>query len=1116
MARDRWWQDLPSSVLAEEKADTTAKLWATERRGVAAKAWADQARAQAQEFFKGFEAVNTQDVDDLAKLPEEGPYPGSLPPSMREEPQKENFDYPTPEMGLPGMGAGLRTPFGAMTAPLAPPIQPAKPVAPDEEEQRRVLDGKMPFETTEQAVGGTARRLMKQGESLPGASEGMPGFRPGADDALRGKAFAEGAIETGGDLGASTARGAKAAGVAPDSSMGRSVSPAEASIRKMYLDPPKRKDPTTPGALERVRRTFVRAATDERVDLNQLVNEARQALGRELTSGERVDEIVRLNSPVAAAQRAREVLKPVYSTVRKVIGDEGPVLLQTYLTVQDNIDKAAAIGRRAGAAAEAGRAFSGGVDVAASQRVRDDVLGRLDPEQRQALEAAAQTVWDFGHEIVRRKQEAGILSAEDADYLTSNFPHYTPVRMLEYLPPDASAGGKGRKIGLSDRGIRTLTEEGGEGERLDPITSVVQAAFRAEADIQNNRAFNGLLELQRQVPEIGRFFRQVPADYTAKSGRGEEVLEGFVDGEKVRYAVPYDLHQAVTLAAKSGESPAFWQAIMGVWKGLVTGANATFVAANAPLDAMTYVIRQAGREGGPQHIPSVMKTLLAAYGEVFNGLTKSEVRGKAAEYLREGGGVMGMTQRPPMDTGEIGSVVRKALRLPPAETPAETFTRGLDRPNPFTIRNVKDVGRVVVDVLKLEPVKAVAERVELAPRVASFDRAQRAGKRTQEAVMQGRDVTLDFQRAGTVARVLNSYIPFFNVGTQAGVNLYRGIKENPKGAALTIGSVVAVPTLMTELWNRSDPDRERAYEDVPDYIKRRSLVVMLPFTPGHDERGNPRPPFVEIRLREMMAIAAPLREATARVLGDDGDGMKELALTMLANVTPFSYSNVSEVPFEFAGPVLGTAAQLAVNRDTFRERPIATEYADENAAEISQIAARVLGGRPSEWEFVAKNLLGTYAQMGLPASNLIAGRERKETGAIQDIPVAGGLLRKMGGIVGGIGAETGQRLEDERKKRALPADVVKVLADAGIRYDPSPVQAKIADTPLTRAQQEAYQRLTNELVTEATRLVTSDPGWAQATKEQREEVLEKYVGMARRGAREQFIAEETARQKKAS
>jgi hypothetical protein len=1090
------WQYLPTDVLEEEKADTQAKVWGTNQRTIAAKAWADTLRKQATDLYQGF----TKIVSD------EGPYPGSLPTpeepadpydkltrSQGRQPEKQGFDFPTPEIPLPGMSAALRTPFGPSVAPLDLPGQPAKPVPPDEEEQRNVLSGKMPFADVEQAVGGTVRRLTKQGESLPGGGEGMPGFRPGGDDALRGRAFAQGAIETGGDL-ASTARGVKAAGVSPNQSMGQAVSPAEAAIRKMYIEPEKRPpDPTTPGRLERIRRTFVRAATDERVDLNELVNEARRALGRPLTSAEEVGEIVRLNSPVAAAQRVKETLKPAMTTVRKVLGEEGPVLLRTFLTVQDNVDKAASIGRRAGPQAEAARKFSGDVDVAQSQEVRDAILARLPPEQRQVLEAAAQTVWDFGHDLLRRKREAGIIDADTYQTLTTQFPHYTPVKILDYLSPDSPAGSKGKKIGLSSQDIKRLTVEGSPEERLDPITAMVQSAFKAEGDIQKNRAFTGLLDLQRQVPEIGRFFRPVDSDYTAKSGRGEQVLEGFVDGEKVRYAVPYDLHQAVTLANKVGEAPAFMQQMMSVWKNLVTGANATFVAANAPLDAMTYVIRQASREGGPQHIPSVAKSLLSAYGEVFQGLTQGEFRGKTAEYLREGGGVFGMTQRTPAKI--------------------QQFTDRLDRPNPFTIRNAKDVGRIVVDVLKLEPVKAVAERVELAARRASFERAQTAGKRTQEAVIQGRDVTLDFERAGSVARVLNSYVPFFNVATQAGVNLARAYKENPKGFALTVGSVVATPTLLTELWNRADPDREAAYEDVPDYIKRRSLVVMLPFTPGVDDRGNPRPPFVEIRLREMMAIAAPLREATARVLGDDGDGMKEMALTMLANVTPLNYSDVGEVPFELMGPGIGTAAQLAADRDTFRQRPIATEYADENAAEIAQMASRVLGGRPSQWEFAARNLLGTYAQMGLPASNLLAGRPRKETGAVQDTPVVGGLLRKMGGVVGGIGAETGQRLADAREKRALPADVTKALTEAGIRYDPSPVKGDIEGTPLTRVQQERYQLLVNKMVTERARAVVGQSGWETASKAKREEVLEREIGRARALARDHYIRGERARRK---
>jgi hypothetical protein len=175
---------------------------------------------------------------DLAE-PDAGPLPlgkltgyqgpaGAVP--AQDEPRQDPF---SPEMPFPGQNVGLRTPFGPASAPAGLPFQASKPVGPSDEEQRNVMAGKAPFEAdrpdpfTEKilgelggsdldpsltrAVGGMTRSVMRQGEGLPGTAEGMPGFRVTGDEAARARAFARGALETGGDLGA-LGRGARAAG----------------------------------------------------------------------------------------------------------------------------------------------------------------------------------------------------------------------------------------------------------------------------------------------------------------------------------------------------------------------------------------------------------------------------------------------------------------------------------------------------------------------------------------------------------------------------------------------------------------------------------------------------------------------------------------------------------------------------------------------------------------------------------------------------------------------------------------------------------------------------------------------------------------------------------------
>ena len=336
----------------------------------------------------------------------------------------------------------------------------------------------------------------------------------------------------------------------------------------------------------------------------------------------------------------------------------------------------------------------------------------------------------------------------------------------------------------------------------------------------------------------------------------------------------------------------------------------------------------------------------------------------------------------------------------------------------------------------------------------------RQGAWPKEAALKGvmdyRDVTLDFQRGGTWARTINQAVPFFNVGWQSAATVQRAWRENPKAFPLTALSIIGAPAAAAEVWNRSDPQREKDYEDVPDYVKDRGIVYMLPGSEGEDAQGNRRPNYALIPLRELSPFAILAREAVAKAMGEDTRGAGALIGAATSSVSPIQANNPADFFNTFTPFGVSTGLQLSANRDMFRDRDIATERNDEESAAFSKALAEKLGVRPSQVEFAIRDL-GGYAGAGLLAtSDMVTGNAKPGTGGAQDLPLVGGLAKRF------VGNAIGQGLQDARDEM-LSDPVKEALRDAGMRDDElMGVSGTVRGVQLSREQQATAQELMND------------------------------------------------------
>jgi hypothetical protein len=477
--------------------------------------------------------------------------------------------------------------------------------------------------------------------------------------------------------------------------------------------------------------------------------------------------------------------------------------------------------------------------------------------------------------------------------------------------------------------------------------------------------------------------------------------------------------------------------------------------------------------------PSATTELLRALAIHMEGLGTGRQTNEAAHELALAGGGMG-------GSGGTGANMTRAQ--------AAEALRKATRQNAFSVRDLRtangigDLKQLINDVAGFGWVKALNERLEPVPRTATRNMALARGSSRLQGMIKAREVTTDFNRGGQLARELNRYLPFFNVGLQAPAQLARLVKEHPGSAALAGLTLLGAPAAASEAYNYSDPQRAKDYEDTPDYLKKLGVVLMAPGEAPRDANGNrvPQKYFLPIP-NEFMPFVEAGREGYRRISGQGTPrSAGELAGTLAQELSPINSINqlgASALP----GP--GTATQLGLNKDLFRNSTIANQYSDQNASNLSKTLAPVLERavtslpnmsaervHPSQIDFALKDMFNGLATQGLNLSDLVSGRQARVPGTASELPLVGSLASRF---VRGTG---GQERTDYTSHEAMMApDVRQQLRSLGGKtqyYEPTAVPSDIQKIPLRQEEQTEYQRLTNQFFDDQIRKYMATPSFS--------------------------------------
>jgi len=728
---------------------------------------------------------------------------------------------------------------------------------------------------------------------------------------------------------------------------------------------------------------------------------------------------------------------------------------------QDILNNAA----QGGIDARTNRQFSGDLNVADSEQALADMPAEMGPERWNRVQGAANQVYNYVDALRQRMLESGLINQDTYDQWSHDMPHWVPTNILDYVDEtvDKPLSGSGQRISLADNGVRQYTVDGTQRFRENPLGALYDLAHQVESRARKNDAVNALVNLDELAAPADRVLQQ-----TDRPALGNEnVISRINDGTVERYIAPSDL-AAVVNGTQIERAPGFVRNWTNFVRNMATISSPVFALVRNPsMDIPEYLTRELAREGGnPLAIPRILGQLGAGYADAFQGFTHGEFQGQGAQQYRLGGG------------GSASSVVRSVADR-------QRAIQALQEGTGIEVQSASDFGRIARDVGSLVP--SIAERTEMGPRIASMRLAEQRGATPLRAVMNGRTVTIDFNEGGNFAKTINQFVPFFNVGLQSTAQMARMYRENPRGMVASMMMLAGAPAAAAEAWNRSDPQRSKDYDDVPQYLKDQGVVVMLPGDAPVDKDGNRKPNFYWFNTRGGAPFSTMAREATDRVLSASGNenarvtSAKDLLGQLLSGASPVRASAVGDLPAALTPeliPGLSTGTQLAMNKDVFRGRDIVSKQADEDAPQAARevahgltAAARLVNPQydihPSQVDFAVRDMLGGVGTTAEGARELpfVPGAEPQQGSEPQKLPIAGGILKGIGyrGDTGEVGREAREQLLTDSAQRYLQSE--------GIEYVPSAVGDKIEDLPLLRNEQAQYQLAANRYVDDAIHIV---------------------------------------------
>ena len=614
--------------------------------------------------------------------------------------------------------------------------------------------------------------------------------------------------------------------------------------------------------------------------------------------------------------------------------------------------------------------------------------------------------------------DAGGLSPEAASAMRALNPVYLPLkRSFQGEVIGTSAVGAGR--GYADQGQPVKRIKGSGREIQDPVESMVQYASGIISVANKIRVAKALVGLIDKHPGLGSMIVEVPPPKRAVRVNTDDVIQGLADmgfdfGDAPEGPV---LDEFMTLFQSSPRYTGK-DRVVAIWKGgerhFYEIVDEDLYKIMKGLDPHVFTPFFELILAKPTRMLRLGATALNPGFSLIRNLMRDVMMfAVTSEYAKFGpfSGLKGTGTDILDSVGIIDAPAAKKFKRGGGE-----LTSWIGQDRRVTRKIDKKITKNATYYYVTHPIEAVRilfQVPEIGTRIAEYGPALEEGERlygegTEDAAIyamnKAQDVTVNFTRKGTIGRILNQMIPFWNASVQGASKMYRTFRDRPiKGLYRFL---IWIGSISTTLWLLNKD--KKAYQELSSWERANYWHII-----SDDEKVIIKIP----KPHEIGVVATAIEAYLDEKHANDDRLMKDVLLAAAERTAP-----------SLAPAVISPLIDVWRNED-FSGRPIvreadeaklpADQYNEDTYALFKFIGTKT-GVSPAKMQHVVNaysgGLVGRVARTVENAVTILAEDDTDLTRA--DIPVIGTLFKRTIGKPG----RTIERFYDEltslRKKRA--------------------------------------------------------------------------------------------------
>lgn len=456
-----------------------------------------------------------------------------------------------------------------------------------------------------------------------------------------------------------------------------------------------------------------------------------------------------------------------------------------------------------------------------------DILNAAQQSGKYAdLEAVGDNILAMNAKTLDSLLAEGLIDQEYYDSLKAKYRYYVPLRghdeATDDTHPDTPRTGSRYDI----RGKEFSQAFGRTSAADSTIAYSILQARQAIIRIEKNRVGKRFLRLAQANPneafwQVNRRDMKKVIDkntglvrnaYDPGTTQAENVYAVKVGGKAYHVTIH---HQGLLKAMKGIGAENMHGLVVAFYKinrflaGMNTSYDPEFIFRNLLRDLQQtgIVLQEEKIRGLTRNVLKSMPKAAAGMNAMLRGDTNTEWSRYARDYADAGGkmGFMGMN--------DIATEKASLERLMKEQNPSASLKAWM------VVRD-EVVGRL----------DRYNDSIENTLRLATYVHMRKAGVSRDKAASAARELTVNFNRKGEWSSGINAFYMFFNAAMQGGATMAMRLARSKAVRRVCFGIMVAA--FLQDMLNRmlagDDDDGENRYDKIPDEIKAKNGIIMLP------------------------------------------------------------------------------------------------------------------------------------------------------------------------------------------------------------------------------------------------------------------------------------------------